>query len=1165
MKGLMGPLLELPEYKILLDYINADKFPLNINGVSGVQKTHVIFSLFKTTRRTCLIITNNELEAQKLEEDLNHFLAEDVFYFPSKEVVFYDVEAMSKDVTNKRLSILEKLLNKQNTTIVTTFKALMQKLPTPDAFRKGVFSLKVGEEMGMEQLISRLTFGGFERVDVVDGSSQFAVRGGIIDFFPYASQHAYRVELFGDSIDSIRRFDVGTQRSIEMMGEITVFPVSEMIFDRDDIPEIIKRIESDLEKDFKQRISDKEHKDKLRSTVSSDIERLRETGTFNNIDRYFSQFYKDWATLLDFLPQDSLVLMDEPRKSLDSGEVSYAEFMETYKVLLAKGSLLTDSYKVVQSCSETIGQLEKSKMVSLTSFYSEDEIRYQKIFEFNVKDAGSFASFDLLFEGIRHWKYSDYRVVLLAGSRATAQRVNQEFREKGLESLYYERLEDIEIKPRQLVITHGALSGSLEYPSIKLVILSEKHLFGEDKKIKKPVRKKSVIEFTDLNVGDYVVHQTHGIGQYIGIDKLVVDGITRDYLKIRYLNDDMLYIPTTQLELIQKYIGSEGRMPRLNRLGGSDWIRTKRRVRESLKNIAGELLAIYAQRQASRGYSFAKDTIWQQQFEDQFPYQETEDQLRCIEEVKRDMESGKVMDRLLCGDVGFGKTEIAIRAAFKAAMDGKQVAYLVPTTILAQQHFSTFVQRMREYPVKIEMLSRFRTLAQQRKILKDIKNGATDILIGTHRIIQKDIQFKNLGLLIIDEEQRFGVAQKEKIKALKSDVDVLTLTATPIPRTLHMAMVNIRDMSVIYDPPEDRYPIQTFVMEYDREVIREAIIRELNRKGQVFYLSNRVKSIQKVASEVQKLVPQASVVVAHGQMDERELEDIMLGFNEGRWNVLVCTSIIESGLDIPNVNTIIIEDADRLGLAQLYQLRGRVGRSNRLAYAYITYRKDKVLSEEAEKRLKAIRDFTEFGSGFKIAMRDLEIRGAGNLIGAEQHGHMEAVGYDTYCRLLEEAVRELKGEEVKEETSTQIDLNITAYISSEYIGNENQKIEMYKKIASAQEQKDIEEVEDELIDRYGDIPKDVYNLLEIAGIKVLAKSLGINSVSDKSGAVIIQFDEGALRIEALGKLIGKYRGQILFTASNPPYITYKISNRDPNKIQNIKNLLHDLKKLQLEQ
>lgn len=1163
MKGIIAPLLEDFVFNSIVDYINKDTFPMSIKGIADTQKAHLIFGLYETILKPCLVIASNDMEAQRVYNDLNHFQPGIAEYFPAKEVVFYDVDAMSNELIGKRLRVIERLVKNEKLIIVTTPDAYVQKLPPLHLLKNSVFSIKIGDEVKLSEIQKRLVQNGYERVDSVDGRGQFAVRGGIIDFYSFSNPFAYRIELFGDNVDSIRKFDVISQRSIEEEREIKIFPVSEFVFEDDKLENSLKNIRKALEITLKENRLSKEQKAVLEEKINEDIEKLEETKRLMNIDRYFTHFYEEWETIADYLGSQKIFFLDS-YKVLNKLETTYKEFDETYKWLLEKGTILPDSYQAIIDIDTIIGIINKENTVDLSSFEVSNKVNFKRDFDLIGREIGSFLGFEQLIEQLQKWKEAQYKVVVFAGNKIKASNINQEFRNRELESIYYDDLNEVSISPRQIIVSHGSLSGSFEYPDLKYAVISDKSLFGEDKKERRTARKKTDISFSDLNIGDYVVHAVHGIGQYIAINKLVVDGNTRDYLKIKYSNDDVLYIPTTQMDSIQKYIGSEGKAPRLNKLGGAEWAKTKKKVRESLMDIAAELIAIYAERMSNKGYEFSKDTVWQKQFEEQFPYEETEDQLNSIDEVKRDMESEKVMDRLLCGDVGFGKTEVAIRAAFKAAIEGKQVAYLVPTTVLAQQHFNTFSQRMKDFPINVAMLSRFKTLAEQRKTLRELKNGTTDILIGTHRIIQKDIEFKNLGLLIIDEEQRFGVTHKEKIKRLKSNIDVLTLTATPIPRTLHMAMVGIRDMSVLYEPPEDRYPVQTFVMEYDKEVIRDAIIRELGRGGQVFYLYNRVKSIHKVLADIKNLVPNASVVAAHGQMDSKELEDVMLGFIQGKWNVLVCTSIIESGLDIPNVNTIVIEESDKLGLAQLYQIRGRVGRSNKLAYAYVTYKKDKTLTEEAEKRLKAIRDFTEFGSGFKIAMRDLEIRGAGNLLGAQQHGHMEAVGYDTYCKLLEQAVKELRGEEVKEEIEVQIDLNVNAYISDSYIQVESQKIEMYKKIASINEEKDIEDIEDELIDRYGDIPKEVNNLLIISRIKILAKHTGINLITDKNGMVVFQFKENILKIETIGKLMNDNKGKILFSASTPPYLTYKIDNKSPKKLENIKNILQSLNKLQTE-
>jgi transcription-repair coupling factor (superfamily II helicase) len=1146
---------QLKEFNILSDDIKKAQFPICISNISGSQKAHMIYSLHTVFDKPCLIIADNEIEAQKVFEDISHFLPKKTALFPAREVVFFDVDAISKEMVARRLDVLEKVLRGEKLVVVTTFEALMQRLPPKQLFEKSAIELKVNQEVKMEELLHSLVIGGYERVDVVDAHGQFASRGGIVDFSPFLGDCAYRIEFFGDFIDSIRSVDIVTQRSLDMLDCISIFPASETIISSDEIENIIHRIQTE---------ADSTKNEQLIHKVVGDIEKLRETAKIKNIDRYFSKFYPEWSTLLDFISKKSFVVLDEPKRAIERGRASYEEFSQTYKSLLEKNIVLPSSFEVICSSDAILKEIEKLNLISLVSISLDDKISYGENIKFNAKEIGGFVNFEALVQRTNEFKSKDYKVVIFAGNKLTAERTNQELRERNIESIYVQSLEKSSIQLGQVVVSHGTLSTSFEYPDIKLAVLSDLELFGYDKKKNKPKRRKLNINFTDLNIGDYVVHATHGIGQYIGIEKLVVEGNAKDYLKIRYFNDDMLYIPTTQMEVIQKYIGSEGKTPRINKLGGTEWGKIKKRVKESLIDIAKELIAIYAQRQATKGHVFSKDTIWQKQFEEHFPYQETEDQLTCIQEVKTDMEKEKVMDRLLCGDVGFGKTEVAIRAAFKAAIDGKQVAYLVPTTILAKQHYDTFAARMKNFPINVEMLSRFRTASEQKKIVKALKEGNVDIIIGTHRILQKDIHFKNLGLLIIDEEQRFGVSNKEKIKQMKANVDVLTLTATPIPRTLHMAMVGIRDMSVLYEPPEDRHPVQTFVMEYDAGVIKDAIIREINRGGQVYYLSNRVDSIYKVASKIQELVPESSVAVAHGQMDSNQLEDIMFNFIQGKWNVLVCTTIIESGLDIPNVNTIIIEDADKMGLSQLYQIRGRVGRSNRLAYAYITYNRNKVLSEIAEKRLKAISDFTEFGSGFRIAMRDLEIRGAGNLLGAQQHGHMEAVGYDTYCRLLDEAVKELNGEEIKEEIDIQIDIDVSAYISSDYIPSENQKIEMYKKIASAYDEKDVEDIIDELIDRYGEIPKEVEHLITIVKIKLLAKQCGVIAIMEKNGMILFQMDENSLKIEMLGKLMNHFKGKLFFTASTPPYISYKMTEKSTKKLENIKNLLQIFNNIQNE-
>jgi transcription-repair coupling factor (superfamily II helicase) len=788
------------------------------------------------------------------------------------------------------------------------------------------------------------------------------------------------------------------------------------------------------------------------------------------------------------------------------------------------------------------------------------------IINFDIRSASTFEGrIDLLEEDIKYWKQKGDRVIILSGSKVRGEMLQRNFLDSGIETVFIPNLDRV-VEKGEIIITNGSIQKGFEYQQLGFVVVSDKELFGSEKKKRTTKKKKkgSKIEsFTDLKIGDYVVHDNYGIGVYRGIENMVVDNINKDYLKISYAEGGSLYVPTNQMDVIQKYIGAESKTPKLNKLGSMEWNKAKAKVKGAVKDLAKDLVKLYSARQAAKGFMYSSDTLWQREFEDMFPFEETEDQLQAIEEVKADMESGRVMDRLICGDVGYGKTEVAIRAAFKAVQDGKQVAYLVPTTILAQQHYNTFTQRMKDFPIKIGLLSRFRTAKQQKETISGLSFGNVDILIGTHRILSKDITFKDLGLVIVDEEQRFGVTHKEKLKKLKENVDVITLTATPIPRTLHMSLTGIRDMSVLEEPPEERQPIQTYVMRYDTEFIRDAIIREVGRGGQVFYLHNRVLNIEEVAGKIQKLVPEAVVAFAHGQMSERELETIMLDYINGEIDVLVCTTIIETGLDISNANTIIIQDADRMGLAQLYQLRGRVGRSNRIAYAYLMYQKDKVLQEVAEKRLQAIREFTEFGSGFKIAMRDLEIRGAGNLLGAQQHGHMETVGYDMYCKILDMTVKEMSGIEVKEEFETSIELNVNAYIPAKYIQNEEQKLEIYKKISVIITEQDYFEVQEEIEDRYGNIPKTVQNLLDIALLKAQAHAMDITSIAQKGINVIITYKPDANADYAkIADAIKHYKNRLHFTVAQAPFLTLKLENTSQNEIvRNIKLLLQELKGL----
>jgi transcription-repair coupling factor (superfamily II helicase) len=1174
MDHFIDPLLELEEYGPLLssakEYVRVlpptgeSAVPVNITGPSDSQKAHICHALCRHSGRKGIFVAFNEMQARKLYEDFAFFLGEEVLFYPTKEIMLYDVEAKSNDAVYQRLVVLDRLIRDDLTFVVTSVEALSHKLIEPELLRKNTLEIGYDSRIDLEDLVRSMVMMAYERVDSVERHGQFAVRGGIVDIFSIDSDSAFRIELFGDEVDSIRQFDVNTQRSTGRIESVRVLPAREMIYDFEKKGELIGKIKKDLEQAGKKNHS-------LAQKVHSDLELFKEVSYFPGIDRYIPYIADGSTFLADYAKEDVLIFLDEPARQKQRIDNLLLEHDELCKGLLEKGQLLPQSRRMYFDFEELFSKLEKKKVFYLSTIHADNlTAKNAKVYNIPCRQMGSFqGNLDMLCDSLKSWKQSGNRVLVLSGTRGRGERLRETLDSRGIEAVYMDAV-STQVQPGQVIITHGSLHKGFEYPTIGFVTVSDKEVFGQDRKPAKTSGKhkgRPISLFSELNIGDHVVHQAHGIGQYVGIEKLSVEGVKRDYLKIRYQEGAFLYIPTNQLDLIQKYIGTEGKQPKLNKLGGTDWLKTKNRVKESLRELAEELIKLYAQRQALKGYQYSKDTVWQRQFEEQFPYEETEDQLKCIQEIKEDMELGKLMDRLLCGDVGYGKTEVAIRAIFKAAMDGKQVAYLVPTTVLAQQQYNSFAERLKDFPVTVEVISRFRSPAEQKRILKDVKSGNVDILVGTHRLLQKDIHFKDLGLLVIDEEQRFGVTHKERLKNLTPGVGVLTLTATPIPRTLHMSLVGIRDISVIEDPPEERYPVQTYVMEYNRDVIKDAIIRELGRKGQVFYLYNRVRTIDIRASEIQAMVPDARVAVAHGQMDERQLEDIMLSFIKGEFDVLVCTTIIESGLDMPNVNTIIVEDADRMGLAQLYQLRGRVGRSNRLAYAYITYKKDKIVAEIAEKRLQAIKEFTELGSGFKIAMRDMEIRGAGNLLGPEQHGHMESVGYDMYCRLLDEAVSELKGEPLKkEEAEITIDINISAYIDDSYIGVEGKKIEMYKKIASIRDAQDAMDIEDELTDRYGELPEPVRNLMGIALIKALAASLGFTSVSEKNDTVTFQLASVKnINFQAIGRAADKYKRQLLFNAGLNPYLAYRILPGQKAKLlDNIKIVLQDLKSFEVQ-
>ena len=1149
MKAFTQPISNLGEFEQITRSLSKTKGMVEVTGCIDSSKSHFIYCAGEAY--SCkVIVTYSELRAKELYEDYR-FFDKKVLLYPSKDLIFYSADIHSNLLVQTRISALKALLEEEEVTIITTMGGCMDHLVPLSDWKKYIFRLDAASSVDVEKMKKQLVEMGYERVGQVEGSGQFAVRGGIIDIYPLTEENPVRIELWGDEVDSIRSFDVESQRSIENLDAITVYPAAEVIVDKQRAEAGILKMEKEVKK-LRRQLRDEnktEEAHHLSELLEECREKLEEYGVGAGLDSYVDYFYDRTVSFLDyFTDRDTLVVLDEPNRISQEGDAIEQEFRESMMNRLEKGYVLPGQTGILYSSQEVTGRLNAMRCMGLCTLEAaKGSFRITDRYSIFVKSVNPYNnSFELLVKDLKRFKKEGYQVILLSGSRTRAKRLAEDLREYELNSFYTDDMERV-VQPGEILAAYGNARKGYEYPLIKFVVISESDIFGKEKKKKK--RKvyegKKIQSFSELAVGDYVVHENHGLGVYKGIEKIEVDKVTKDYMKIEYAGGSNLYILATQLDVIQKYADSQAKKPKLNKLGSQEWNKTKTRVRSAVRDVARDLVRLYAVRQKSEGFQFSEDTVWQREFEEMFPYEETDDQVLAIESTQKDMESRKIMDRLVCGDVGYGKTEVAIRAAFKAAQDGKQVVFLVPTTILAQQHYNTFVQRMKDFPIRVDLMCRFRTAAEQKKTLQDLKKGLVDILIGTHRVLSKDVEFKDLGLLIVDEEQRFGVTHKERIKKLKENVDVLTLTATPIPRTLHMSLVGIRDMSVLEEAPQERQPIQTYVMEYNEEMVREAISRELARGGQVYYVYNRVNTIVEMTNTVAKLVPEANVAFAHGQMKERELERIMYDFINGEIDVLVSTTIIETGLDISNVNTMIIHDADSLGLSQLYQLRGRVGRSNRTAYAFLMYRRNKMLKEIAEKRLHAIREFTDLGSGFKIAMRDLEIRGAGNLLGEEQHGHMEAVGYDLYCKMLNESVKELKGEaEPEEEYGTSIDLDIDAFISEKYIRSESQKLDIYKRVAGIESEEEYDDMMEELMDRFGEPPKSVQNLLAIANLKAMAHKAYITEISQKGDSIrFTMFERAKADPAKIEHLVEKYKNnnknQLNFKVDTNPYFEYK--------------------------
>lgn len=1109
--------------------------PIAISGLVDVEKIHILTGILNETKRPMVLVTYNEIQARKLYQDLKKLIKQ-TYFFPKKEITSYDYVAQSKEIEYKRIDVLNKMYlakqQKEPIIIVTTIEAVMQKMVAKDTLYQNVIDFEVGKTYLLDGIKEKLVGLGYERSDLIENKGQFSIRGGIVDV-GLSEKIGVRIEFWGDEVDSIRFFQISSQRSTEMLKEITIFPAHELIVQ--DLSETVKNIQEKYPEEIE------------------DIELIKNGDYISKINKYFNEFYKNQASFLDYMSDEYLLLLDEKSKI----NQRKTNIIEDNNKLIAS---LVEKEKFVPEAIENISKFEYNfEEKQIIYLEQNDSIKNIQKYYFETREINFYnLQLDLLLADIVTYQKNKKKVVLLAGNEISAKKLCDILKENQINYKYEQEAENV--KPGEIIVTIGGFSSGFENYDLNLIVISLQNNFEEPVKRKKKLsstfKDSEKIVFADLKPGDIVVHQTHGIGQFIGVNTITADGVTKDYIKIKYRNDDILYVPTNSLDSVRKYIGGgDNSSPRLNKLGGKEWSATTSKVKKNLEAVAKDLIELYAKRQKIKGFSFSPDTPWQKQFEDSFPYTETDDQLRCIQDVKKDMEKPQPMDRLLCGDVGYGKTEVAIRAAFKAVMDQKQVAYLVPTTILANQQYEEFKTRMQEFAINVELLNRFKTKKEQDEIIKKLKLGEVDVVVGTHRLLSEDVNFKDLGLLIIDEEHRFGVKDKEKIKKLRTNIDVLTMTATPIPRTLHMSIVGVRDMSVIYEPPHNRKPVQTYVLEYDQEVITEAITKEIERDGQVFYLFNQVEGIEKKANEISMLVPEAKVGFAHGKMSGRELEEIMESFINHEINVLVCTTILESGIDIPNANTIIVENADRLGLAQLYQIRGRVGRSDKQAYAYITYKRDKLLSEVADKRLKAIKEFTEFGSGFKIAMRDLEIRGAGSMLGEMQHGHMEQVGYDTYCKLLDEVIKEMQGIEVVEEQDVQIDLAVSSYIPDNFIENSSQKIEIYQNIALCRTEEELQNVIDEVIDRYGRLPKELENLIDIARIKQLARKANILKIAQRENGIVFYFVKEKIKPEMVNALIIKYPMLVKFSNAVEPYVTLRIKENE-NIIEKAKEFLN---------
>ncbi|MFI3237770.1 MAG: transcription-repair coupling factor [Lachnospiraceae bacterium] len=1164
MQALLTPLYELAEYNNIQDSIKKNTGMVSVSGCVDAQKWHMAYSL-SSTYKYKLIVTYGEKQAKDIFEQYKWY-DKNTYLYPAKDLIFYQVDIHGNQQVKERIRVIKRILQKKPITIITTFDALMAPQIPLEHYEESIITLKKGFEISLPRLAEKLVALGYEKVFQVELQGQFSIRGDIVDIFDLTEDNPVRLEFFGDEIESIRSFDIETQRSMETLFQTQIFPAMELILSTKAKQAGMDRIKQEAQK--QEAVFRNNFQTEAAHRIKTSVEQLEEDiftySNMANLDSYLHYFYDKTSSLLTFFDATkTMILIDEPTRIKEHVSAVELEFKESMTNRLEKGYILPGQTKLLYTSEETVASLGQIRTVLLSIMETKNSLFHPKSqFEMTAKTVSPYnRQFELLVKDIIRYKKLGYRMILLSPSQIRAKRLAESLREYELSAVYTQDPYREAIVGEVLCL-QGNISRGFEYPMIKLVVIAETDIFGTtDKKAKKKqslYKGTKITDFSQLHVGDYVVHESYGLGQYLGMEKKEADKVVRDYMKIAYHADARLYVPATGLHLLQKYSSQDAKVPKLTKLGTKEWTKTTQKVRQAVETIAKDLVELYAKRQHSTGFQYGEDTVWQKEFEEMFPFEETQDQITAIDATKDDMQSTRIMDRLICGDVGYGKTEIAIRAAFKAVQEGKQVVYLVPTTILAQQHYNTFIQRMKDFPIRVDLMCRFRTRSEQNATLEGLRKGFVDIVIGTHRVLSKDMEYKDLGLLIIDEEQRFGVGDKEKIKKLKENLDVLTLTATPIPRTLHMSLIGVRDMSLLEEAPQERTPIQTYVMEYNDEMVREAITRELNRGGQVYYVYNRVNNIELIAASVQALVPDAVVAFAHGQMREHELERIMFDFVNGDIDVLVSTTIIETGMDISNANTMIIDESDGLGLSQLYQLRGRVGRSNRTAYAFMMYKRGKLLKEVAEKRLQAIKEFTELGSGFKIAMRDLEIRGAGNILGKVQHGHMEAVGYDMYCRMLNEAIELAQGKLLPTAFNTQVSLHVDAYIPDSYIVNEVQKLDIYKRIAGVETEQEKEDIMQELVDRFGNVPKSVDNLIRINIIRTRANLLHMVEIKNLNEKVHFIFREDIIvDAVAIVPFMKRYKGKMKYLTTGQKTFTYKVSKSGVIEIDG-KTLLEDV-------